>query len=202
VKLEVLQYINDIGAWYVVRRKRRMSYRILETNVAETEKGIRKDHIVLLDGQWARRRYRTRLRYILFYDEEKDREMEFFSNILHEDACFVTSLYRQRWQIELFFKWIKQHLRIRRFYGTSENAVKIQIYCCIIAYCMVAVAEREYALDMSIFDVLRILSTTLFEKRDIRQLFEQIRTQEKGSVEENNLHFVTLQTMLNFPTGH
>ena len=115
---------------------------------------------------------------IYYYSQEKNCVLEFFTNNFDLEAHKIALLYKCRWQIELYFKWIKQHLRIKQFYGISENAVKIQIYVGIIAYCLVALVGAEYKLKMSSFELLRILSVSLFEKESMREFLLRAESSE------------------------
>ena len=106
-------------------------------------------------------------------DKETGREFIFLTNIMHLPSTMIAELYRNRWQVELFFKWIKQHLKIKKFYGTTENAVRIQIHVAIITYCLVAIAKQKMKIERSIYEMLQILSITLTEKTLLRELFEK-----------------------------
>ena len=111
----------------------------------------------------------------VYYDREGNRTFVFYTNNQEIIPEYVALLYKYRWRVELFYKWLKQHLRIKEFYGTSENAVKIQIYCAIIAYCMIAIAEHDLRLNMETYDVLRILTISLVDKTNIVDLFRQAK---------------------------
>jgi hypothetical protein len=169
VKLCSLSRIDGLGAYFVVRRKKRMNYEILvEHDCPYPQNGVLRDLEIKLSNRWAKSRYTKPMRIVYYYSREKNQTFEFLTNNLDLGAQQIAHLYNCRWQIELFFKWIKQHLKIKRFYGTSENAVKIQIYTAIIAYCLVAIVERVYKLDISVFELLRVLSVSLFEKTNLR----------------------------------
>ena len=129
------------------------------------------------------------MRIVYFYSHDKNCTFEFFTNNFELDTAQIAYLYKCRWQIELFFKWIKQHLKIKRFYGISENAVKIQIYTAIISYCLVAIIENELELNITPSELFRILSISLFEKKNLREFLaeEDLKT---------NCHFDSCQ-MLN-----
>ena len=119
------------------------------------------------------RKYPERLRLVKFYDEEQDREFAFLTNAFHLTAPEIANLYKNRWQIELFFKWLKQHLKIKKFWGTTENAVRIQISSAIIAYCLVAIVQYDLQLKRSTYEVLQILSISLMDKTPLIDLFEK-----------------------------
>jgi FOG: Transposase and inactivated derivatives len=177
VKLASLSRIDSLGGFYVVRRKKKMRYDVLETyNSNEKETGILLDLKIVLSNRWAKNIYKAPLRIVHYYSKEKNCVLEFFTNNFDLDAQKIAYLYKCRWQIELFFKWIKQHLRIKRFYGFTENAVKIQIYTCITAYCLVALIGTELKTKMSPFELLRILSVSLFEKTNLREFITGIST--------------------------
>lgn len=120
-------------------------------------------------------KYPERLRLVRFHDEEQDREFAFLTNAMHLTSLEVAYLYKNRWQIELFHKWIKQHLKIKRFWGTTENAVRIQISAAIIAYCLVAIIQHDMQLDRSTYEVLQILSISLTDKTPLRDLFSKTK---------------------------
>lgn len=179
VKLLSLSEIDKIGAYFVVRRKQKMNFQILEEYGCDSSKdGVVRDLKITLSNQWAKPRYRKPLRLIYYYSEEKDCILEFFTNNLELEAYKIAFLYKCRWQIELYFKWIKQHLRIKRFYGTSENAVKIQIYVGIIAYCLVALVGAEYKSKLTPFELLRILSVSMFEKENLKTFLSKAESTE------------------------
>jgi IS4 transposase len=137
--------------------------------------GIMADRIIVFDGQKTKKAYKDNLRRVVFYDKDGNRTFVFYTNSFHLTAENVALLYKFRWRVELFFKWMKQHLRIKEFYGTSENAVRIQIYCAIIAYCLIAIIEHDMELELSTYDVLRILSISLLDKRALSELFDMTK---------------------------
>ena len=120
-------------------------------------------------------KYPECLRLVRFHDDEQDREFAFLTNAMHLTSLEVAYLYKNRWQIELFHKWIKQHLKIKRFWGTTENAVRIQISAAIIAYCLVAIIQHDMQLDRSTYEVLQILSISLTDKTPLRDLFSKTK---------------------------
>lgn len=124
----------------------------------------------MFKGYKTRKRYPKELRRVVFYDKEGNRTFFFYTNNTDITAEQVALLYKYRWRVELFFKWLKQHLRVKEFYGTSGNAVKIQIYAAIIAYCLVVIVQEELKLKMDTYDVLRILNTTLLTKMPLADL--------------------------------
>jgi IS4 transposase len=142
----------------------------------------------MFTGNKTKKNYPEVLRRVVFYDKEGNRTFVFYTNNTEITAEEVALLYKFRWRCELFFKWLKQHLRIKEFYGTSENAVKMQIYAAIIAYCLVVVVQEEMKLKMDTYDVLRILSTALLTKMHLVDLFID---QELG--EENDERYTQLE---------
>ena len=121
--------------------------------------------------------YPKRLRLVRYYDEEQDREFVFLTNATHISSLLVAELYKNRWQIELFFKWLKQHLKIKKFWGTTENAVRIQIYVAISTYLLVSIVKHDMQLDSSIYEVLQILSISLTDKTRLKDLFDKTKFQ-------------------------
>lgn len=165
--------IHQKDAYFVVREKHKLKYKVIRDKESEDPKtGVMADQIICFDGQDTKKQYPERLRRIVFYDKEGNRTFVFYTNNMDLSAEHIALLYKYRWRVELFYKWMKQHLRIKEFYGTTENAVKIQIYCAIIAYCLVGIMEYNMELNMSIYDVLRILNVSLFDKSSLRALFD------------------------------
>lgn len=134
------------------------------------------------------------MRRIVFYEKEGNRTFVFYTNNLLLSAENIALAYKYRWRVELFFKWVKLHLHVKEFYGTSENAVKIQLYCAIIDYCLVAIVERKMKLDMEIYDLLRFLSVSLLDRTPLRDLLGKNQS-------EKNLQTVR-ELSLNFFSGH
>lgn len=180
MKLVSLLRIHNMDAYFIVRRKKKMNFEILEEyDCLNPNDGILRDLKIKLSNRWARSRYPLPMRIIFFYSQDKNCVFEFLTNNFDLEAVKIANLYRYRWQIELFFKWIKQHLKIKRFYGTSENAVKIQIYVAIISYCLVAIVEKELKLNITTFELLRILSVSLFEKKNLRDFLTEDNSSQK-----------------------
>lgn len=124
-----------------------------------------------MDGQLTMGKYPDKIRRIIYWDEENKRNFIFFTNALDISPETVAELYHNRWQIELFFKWLKQHLKIKKFWGKTENAVRIQIYSAIIAYCMMAIVQKKMGIDRTIYEMLQIASISLTDTTDLRDLF-------------------------------
>ena len=135
--------------------------------------GLRCDQIVIPEGFYAKKAYPAKLRRIKYFDDQHKKNLVFLTNHFTLPALTVAELYRCRWQIELFFKWIKQHLRIKSFYGTSENAVKTQIWIAISVYVLVAIIKKRLKIDLSLYTILQIFSITLFEKKPILQVLTE-----------------------------
>jgi hypothetical protein len=174
-----LYKIHRAGAFFVIRAKSNFRFRRLYSRKADKAKGIQADQIIELHGFYARRDYPDRLRRIRYYDAEKKKRLIFLTNNFILPATTITELFRSRWKIELFFKWVKQHLRIKAFYGTSENAVKTQIWIAIGAYVLVAIIKKKLKVEASLYTMLQILSVSLFEKTPLFQLLSQIKPDEK-----------------------
>lgn len=149
--------------------------------------GIQCDQIITTRNFYARKDYPEKLRRIRFFDKENNRRMVFLTNNFSLPATTIPELYRCRWQIELFFKWIKQHLRIKAFYGTSENAVKSQIWIAISVYVLVAIVKRSLKIESSLYTILQILSVTIFEKLPIIQILPDSNAQYPDSALINQL---------------
>lgn len=167
-----LYNISTLQAYFIIREKNNIQYEIIDGDeVLDGGDNILFDQRIRLTTYIAKKRYSGELRRIGFYSEEYHRTFVYLTNNWEISAKNVALLYKYRWQVELFFKWLKQHLQIKRFWGTSENAVRIQIYTAISAYCLVAIAEHDYGLDRSMFDVLRVVSNSLLDTMPIRELF-------------------------------
>lgn len=136
-------------------------------------KNILTDAVIEFTEYNSYRKYPEKLRLVKFYDEEQGREFAFLTNAFHLTVPEIANLYKNRWQIELFFKWLKQHLKIKKFWGTTENAVRIQISSAIIAYCLVAIVQHDLQLKRSTYEVLQILSISLMDKTPLIDLFER-----------------------------
>ncbi len=166
-----LYKIHQTPAFFITRAKRNFSFQRLYSHPIEKITGLQCDQTIVLEGFYAQKDYPTLLRRIRYFDTARDKRLIFLTNNFVLPALTITHLFRCRWQIELFFKWIKQHLRIKAFYGTSENAVKTQIWIAISVYVLVAIVKRQLGLEMNLYTILQILSITLFEKRPILQAF-------------------------------
>ena len=167
-----LHNIESIGAYFVVRGKKNNDFRPTKwTRRFQPGSGILSDAIGYMDGQFTREKYPDKIRRIKYWDEENKREFIFFTNALDISPMMVAELYHQRWQIELFFKWLKQHLKIKKFWGNSENAVRIQIYSAIISYCMMAIVQKKMRIERPIYEMLQIVSISLTDTTPLKDLF-------------------------------
>ncbi|ACL06478.1 transposase IS4 family protein [Desulfatibacillum aliphaticivorans] len=162
--------IDQTPAFFVVRAKSNTSLRRLYSKPVDKDLGLRCDQTVVFTGYYAQKRYPEKLRKIKYHDTDKNLHLTLLSNHFSLPAFTIAELYRCRWQIELFFKWIKQHLRIKTFFGTSENAVKTQIWIAISVYILVAIMKKRLKIDLNLYTILQILSLTLFEKIELFQL--------------------------------
>ena len=167
-----LYRINMLKSFFVIRSKGNLKYKAVKWK-RRLPKNVLPDAEIVLTGYYPSRNYPERLRLIKYWDEEQGREFMFLTNALGLNALLVAELYKNRWQIEFFFKWLKQHLRIKKFWGTPENAVKIQIYMAIITYCLVAVVQHDMQFGHSTYEVLQILSISLTDKTPLRNLFDK-----------------------------
>jgi len=168
---ERLYILNQCMAFFVIRSKRNTQFRRLYSHRIDKSTGLRCDQTIVLAGVKTKKQYPDKLRRVKFFDEEKDKKLSFLSNNFIVPPLVIADLYKCRWQVELFFKWIKQHLRIKAFYGTSKNAVKTQIWIAISVYVLVAIVKKQLRLeDLSLYTILQILSVTLFEKESLLQL--------------------------------
>ena len=167
-----LYRINVLKSFFVIRAKGNLKYKVVKWK-RRLPKNALSDAEIVLVGYYPSKYYPERLRLIRYWDEEQGREFMFLTNAIGLNALLVAELYRNRWQIELFFKWLKQHLKIKKFWGTSENAVKTQIYVAIITYCLVAVVQHDMRLERSTYEVLQILSISLTDKTPLRNLFDK-----------------------------
>jgi hypothetical protein len=164
-------------AFFVTRAKRGLDFTRRARRRVDKATGLRSDQTIVLVGPKTSRLYPDPLRRIVFYDAENDRRFVFLTNNFALPALTIARLYKCRWQVELFFKWIKQHLRIKSFYGTSDNAVKIQVWIAISVYVLVAIVKKELGVQRSLTEILQILSLVLFEKTPIFQALGEEKTQ-------------------------
>jgi len=172
----MLYKIHQIEAFFVVRAKKNLQYKPIKWK-RRLPGNVLSDMTIELTGFYPRQYYPGQIRLVRYWDEEQEREFVFLTNATHISALQVADLYKNRWQVELFFKWLKQHLKIKRFWGTTENAVRIQIYAAICTYCLVAIVQHDMKLDRSTYEVLQILSISLTDKTHLRELFDTTKFQ-------------------------
>jgi len=162
--------LNQLLAFFVVRSKSNTKFRRLYSRQVDKSTGLKCDQTIVLDGYKSSKEYPEKLRRIRYFDAENNHDLVFYTNNFTLPALTIALLYKCRWQVELFFKWIKQHLRIKAFFGTSDNAVKTQIWIAITVYVLVAIVKKKLKLDVSLYTFLQILSVNVFEKEPILQL--------------------------------
>jgi hypothetical protein len=185
---ERLYILNQCMAFFVIRSKTNTQLQRLYSHEIDKSTGLRCDQTIILTGLQARKDYPDKLRRVKFFDVEKQRSFSFLTNNFVVPALVIAQLYRCRWKVELFFKWIKQHLRIKSFYGTSENAVKTQIWIAISVYVLVAIAKKRMGLqDLSLYTILQILSVTLFEKEPLFQVLKMAEYKNTTEPSSNQL---------------
>ena len=168
---ERLYALHQAGSFFVTRAKANLDARRVYSSPTDRAAGLMPDQTIALNGYLSQRHYPDHLRRIRFKDPKTGKSLVFLTNQFTLPATTICALYKARWQVELFFKWIKQHLRIKRFYGTSENAVKSQLWIAVSVYVLVAIAKKRLDLEASLYTLLQILSVTLFEKMPIQQAF-------------------------------
>jgi Domain of unknown function (DUF4372)/Transposase DDE domain len=172
-----LYTMHQAGAFFVTRAKQGMAARRVSSLPTERSTGVICDQRVMLNGFYSAKAYPERLRRVRFKDPESAKTLVFLTNNMALPALTIAALYKGRWQVELFFKWIKQHLRIKRFLGTSENAVKTQIWCAVATYVLIAIVKRELQLKASLYTCLQILSVSIFEKTELPCALQLDRSQ-------------------------
>ena len=163
--------IANHTAYFVVRAKKNLQFQCTQTNPVNEKNGVMSDQIGKLTDSITSQYYSESIRKVVYYDSQTNKTYVYLTNNLELSAEQIALLYKCRWQIELFFKWIKQHLKIKSFWGTTENAVRIQIYTAIISYCLVAIIEKNLMINRSTYEVLQILSLSLLDKSPILELF-------------------------------
>ncbi|MGO9547332.1 MAG: IS4 family transposase [Rhodomicrobium sp.] len=183
-----LYRLTQAGAFFVIRPKKNTLFKRVYSRPVDKTTGLRCDQTVRLTGTKSPDDYPQYLRYVAFYDEKTDKRLGFFTNNFELPALVIAQLYKCRWQVELFFKWIKQHLRIKAFFGTNENAVKTQIWIAISVYVLVAIVKKRLGVEASLYTILQILSLNLFEKTPLAQLLLEQPLLDPGSNATNQLN--------------
>ena len=190
-----LYTMHQAQAFFVIRSKKNTKMRRTASRPVDKSTGLRCDQSVLLTGKIAAEAYPQTLRRVVFYDEKNDKKLTFLTNNFDLPALTIAQLYKARWQVELFFKWIKQHLRIKAFFGTSQNAVKNQIWIAIAVYVLVALIKKRYKTEESLYTILQIFSLTLFEKTPLDQLLTKSKCKECNNGDAKQLE------LFNYITG-
>ena len=185
-----LYTLHQASAFFVTRAKSPMDARRVYSATTDRATGVLCDQRVMLNGYYSAKNYPEHLRRIRFKDPESGKTLVFLTNNTALPALTIATLYKSRWQVELFFKWVKQHLRIKRFYGTSENAVKTQIWTAVAVYVLVAIVKKQLHLDASLYTLLQILSVTLFEKMPLQQALIEPARQPNDPANANQLNLL------------
>jgi IS4 transposase len=183
-----LYAFTQTGAFFVTRAKSNMQYHRVYSRAVDKSTGVMADQTIVLDGFYSRRDYPEHLRRVKFRDPETGKCLIFLTNNFALPAATIAALYKQRWQVELFFKWIKQHLRIKHFFGTSENAVKTQIWIAVCVYVLAAIIKKELKLEISLYTFLQILSVHSFEKIQLSCALYADDTQNQNKALTNQLN--------------
>ena len=182
-----LHRIHQSSAFFVTRAKKNFRFNRICSYPVNKASGVQCDQTILLRGFYPRQAYPDRLRRIRYLDPESDRLLVFLTNNFLLPALIIAILYRYRWRVELFFKWIKQHLRIKAFYGTTENAVKTQIWIAISIYVLIAIVKKQLKLERSLYTILQILSVTVFQKTPILQALSDVECESESCENYNQL---------------
>ena len=177
VDFKRLFHLHQSGAFFVTRSKRRMRFKVVESQPAAKGSGLQCDQIIRLTGNTTAKDYPERLRRVKYRDPNTGKLLVFLANNFLLPAKVIAELYKQRWQVELFFKWIKQHLRIKVFYGYSENAVKTQLWVAVSVYCLLAIIKKELGGDRELHEIQEVLSPSIFQKMPILQAFSDIKVE-------------------------
>ncbi len=173
-----LYRINQASAFFVTRGKTNLAFKRIYSSKVDKNLGLRCDQTIKLTGYKSAKAYPEKLRRVKYYDKEQGKTYVFLTNNFEITAMQVALLYKHRWKIELFFKWIKQHLKIKKFWGESENAVKTQIWIAVCTYLMVAIIKKELKIDRNLYEILQIISVSIFDKSQLKQLLEECQLQK------------------------
>jgi len=189
---ERLYHMHQCLTYFVIRQKHNFKYRRIYSRKVNKKLGFKTDQTIMLTGFYSKKKYPEKLRRIKYYDKSKNKTLVFITNNFKYDAEIIAKLYKERWKIELFFKWIKQHLRIKKFFGTSLNAVYTQIWSAVSIYLLIAIIKKRLKLKQELYTILQILSICIFEKVPINQLFESENYKNKTTVNYNQLKMFDL----------
>jgi hypothetical protein len=187
VDYERLFRITTAKAFFVVRSKSNVKFKRMYSNKIDKSTGIKYDQIGKIEGFYSSKDYPEKIRKVKFFDVEKNKLLIFLTNNFELKAQDIALLYKQRWQVELFFKWIKQHLKVKTFWGTTENAVRLQINIAIITYCLVSLISKELKINRSIYEILQILSASLLDKTPVNELLNKYNNTETELQNPNQL---------------
>lgn len=182
-----LYRLHQALAYFVLRAKHKLQFRRRQSHPVDRATGVRSDQTIILTGPLTKKKFPAPLRRVSFYAADIDQRFVFLINNFHIPSPIVAAIYHQRWQIELFFKWIKQHLRIKRFFGTSPNAVKIQIWTAMATYALIAIVKKRLGLEHSLYTIAQILSTAIFEKTPIQLVFQRYDAEISNRTNSNQL---------------
>ncbi len=187
VDFKRLYQLHQSKAFFVTRAKRHMRFAVAESRAVDKETGLRCNQTIRLTGATTKKAYPEYLRRIKYRDPETGKTLVFLTNDFELPASLIAALYKQRWQVELFFKWIKQHLKIKAFYGYSENAVRTQLWIAVAVYCLLAIIKKELNADRELHEIQEILSASVFQKMPILQAFSKKRGNLSTSTPSNQL---------------
>lgn len=179
--------LHQAMAYFVLRAKRNLQFRRRRSHPVDRTTGVRSDQTIVLTGEHSVEDFPSPLRRVSFYAQDIDQRFVFLTNNFEIPSPIVAAIYKQRWQVELFFRWIKQHLRIKRFLGRSPNAVKVQIWTAVATYVLVAIVKRQLGLRHSLHTILQILSTSVFEKMPVQLVFQRYEEEMSNSINSNQL---------------
>ncbi|MBZ9631548.1 IS4 family transposase [Salegentibacter sp. LM13S] len=189
---ERLYHLNECLSFFVIREKRNFNYRRVYSNKVDKTLGFKCDQIIKLTGFYSKQKYPEKLRRIKYFDKETGKTLVFLTNNFTYQATIIAELYKERWKIELFFKWIKQHLRIKSFFGTSLNAVYTQIWIAVSAYLIIAIMKKRLKIELELYTILQILSISLFEKVTVNQLLNNKEYRNNINDDYNQLEMFDL----------
>lgn len=183
-----LYNINKAGSFFIIRAKENLNFSRISSSPSNKANGVICDQLIRLNNYYAAKDYPEKIRRIKFYDKETGRLLVFLTNNFELTAADIAQLYKHRWKIELFFKWIKQHLKIKSFWGRTENAVKTQIWIAISTYVLVAIAKKRFGLRQSLYEILQVVSVCIFERTPIPELFNNSKQQDFKELKHNQLN--------------
>ena len=187
-----LYSLNQGNAYFVTRAKTNMKFRRIYSNKVDKTTGVLCDQIIFLTNRKTNEKYPDKLRRIKYFNSEKNKKFVFITNNFSLPSTTIANLYKQRWQVELFFKWIKQHLRIKSFYGTSSNAVKTQIWIAVSSFVLLAIIKKRLKIKHSLYTFLKVISISIFEKIPILQLFDDSDYKSNYAADPNQLFLFDL----------